>query len=131
MESGVAIVVYGDPGGKLLVAYPVEFSSEGLLVQGIPDSAKRPEDAVSEVQVLGEPAHLERGLWSEETVMQGPSINPDDAEWDYDAALTLYFDFDLPSGETIGIWVQARESPADWINGEELVRIAESFVSAE
>jgi hypothetical protein len=126
-----AMIVYGDPEDRLIVAYPVVFPAEGFLIQGDPDSPKRPGDAVSEVRVTGGTGRLVRGQWSADTIMGGPAIDPDAAEWDYEVTLTLFFDFELPTGDTIPVWIQARENPGEWIAGDGLARIAESIAPVE
>ena len=122
-----ALIVFGDPEERLLLIYPVPFSPEGHLVQGMPDSPKRPVDALSDVTVHGESAHLVRGQWSAETITLGPGIDPKRAKWDYDVNLTLFFDFQVSGDNVVGVWIQAMDSPADWITGQELVKIAESI----
>ena len=127
VSSDRAIFVFGDPVERLLLVYPVPFSREGHLVQGIPDSPKRPVDALSDITVLGESAHLVRGQWSAETIMLGPGIDANRAKWDYDVNLTLFFDFQVSEENAVGVWIQAMDSPADWITEQELVKIAESI----
>ncbi len=131
ISGGRALIVYGDPEDRLFVAYPVVFPAEGFLVQGDPDSPKRPDDAVSEFRVAGGTGRLVRGQWSADTIMGGPAIDPDAAEWDYEATLTLFFDFELSTGDAVPVWIQARENPGEWIAGDGLARIAESLSPAE
>ena len=126
MSGDRGVIVFGDPDEKLLVAYPVSFSQEDSpLMKEL--GLTRPNDAVSRVEVGGRPAYLLRGGWSVETIMQGPGIDPDDAEWDYDVSLTLFFDQLLPEGESIGVAVQALSKPSQWIADSEMIKIAESL----
>ena len=126
MSGGVAVVVYGDPEERLLVAYPNTFYPEnsptmtelGLL---------RPDDSITEVDVKGETAYLVRGGWSEETIIQGPGIDPKDAKWDYDKSLSLNIELRVSEETTVGVVVKALGDQSGWITGSEMVRLAESL----
>ncbi len=125
--SRLASLIYQDQGRLLNISYPISFPSGGYLVRGVDTSPKRPDDALSEVEVKGEIAYLVRGQWSAATIARGPGADPDLAEWDYDFILSLFFDFHISQDNKVGVIIQARFSPADWITGEELVKIAESL----
>ena len=130
MTGDRASVGYGDTQDRLLVVYPIAFSPEdtptmreiGLI---------RPADALTEVEVNGRTAYLVRGGWSAETIMQGPGIDPDNAEWDYDMSLTLFFDYELSEDSEVGVALQAVAKPSEWTTDAEMVRIAESIVRVE
>lgn len=119
---------------SILIMYPQSFSpsvSDNFIFESLGLDWQRPDDAISEVKVNGETAHLVRGSWSAETLTKLARLDPDLAEytpgWDYDMYLTLYFDFELSPDEVVGVMVQALLYPADWITAKELVKIAESI----
>ncbi len=123
----VASLAYTDPSHLLSIIYPIPFSPEGYLVQGLATSPKRPDDALSEVEVNGETAYLVRGQWSADTIRQGPGIDPSLAKWDYDITLALFFDFQVSQDNKVSVGIRVLFDPADWTTGEELVRVAESL----
>ena len=113
----------------LEIRYPNEF---GLEESSLEKAAglKRPDDALSPIQINGRTGHLRRGFWSQETVRQ--AFDPSIAEWDYDYALSVYFDYLTPDGNEVEVAVVARVmmsgSPRpDWMTSEELIKIAESL----
>ena len=121
-----ALIAYGDKQDRLLVAYPVPFAPEDTPIMkelGL----IRPREALSEVKVGRETAYLVTGGWSEDTIRQGPGINPNEATWDYDASLTLFFDYQLPGQGKVGVAIQAMANPSEWITKEEVVKIGESL----
>ena len=126
MSRGSARIFYGDSENTLIVAYPVPFSPEdtpfmreiGLI---------RPDDALSEVEVSGKTAYLMQGGWSEETVNQGPGIDPEQAEWNYTRSLTLFFEASLTDETSVAVAIQALSGPSQWIEIPEIVKIAESL----
>ena len=80
----------------------------------------------------GEKAHLVYGSWSADSLMMW--VNPDleflatyTPEWDYDMYLNLYYDYKLPSGETVGVMIRAIFDPSEGITEKEMVKIAESI----
>ncbi len=120
---------------QILIMYPLSFSSsisDNPLLEGIGLKWQRPDDAVSEVRVNGEKAHLVYGSWSADSLMMW--VNPDleflatyTPEWDYDMYLNLYYDYKLPSGETVGVMIRAIFDPSEGITEKEMVKIAESI----
>ena len=130
VESGRILrgnLVLSGTDDTLYISYPVSFPAEGYLIQGDPSSARRPDDALSQVTVNGEAATVVRGQWSAETIGMGPGIDPGLARWDYDASLYLYFDIQVPGGTTVGVVIHAPFETSKWIAAEEMIRIAESF----
>ena len=115
----------------LSVSYPTSFSPEGYLVEGQATSPKRPRDALAEVTVNGETAHLIRGQWSANTIMQGPGIDPSMAQWDYNVSLALFFDFQVTEEKRVSVAIRAISDPSDWITEEEMVKVAESLKHTE
>ena len=90
----------------------------------------RPADALASVQINGQDAHLMRGSWSDDTIRQGPSINPANAEWDYEKSLTLFFDYALSQSDHVGVAVQALVRPSEWTTTDQMITIAESMARA-
>jgi len=119
----------------VVIQYPLSFPpsvSDDFLLESLGLEWHRPDDAVSEVKVIGETAYLVRGMWNAETLAQlqkaDPIILADFSPgWDYDFWWSLYFDFDISEDETIGVMIQAMLYPAEWITEKEMVKIAESL----
>ena len=109
----------------IFIMYPLSLtssSSDDLLIERLGQEWRRPDDAVVDVTVNGEEAYLVHGNWSAESLQT--LENP---EWDYDIYLSLFFDYILPSGETIEVMIRAMLNPSEWITPTELVKIAESM----
>ncbi len=133
LDKPPAQIVYRKLNHHIFIVYPRRMPSSGgdnFLFERLGLDLQRPEDAVSDVKVNGEAAHLVRGEWSADTlnrIMKLEDFDPSDAEWDYDIYLTLYFDFELSPDERIGVMIQALFYPAEWITEKEMVKIAESL----
>ncbi len=121
---------------NVFIHYPQSFSPSGkdnFLFEHLGLDWQRPDDAVSEVKVNGKAAYIVRGSWSAESLQY--LLNPDPEalaayvpSWDYDMYLSLFFDFELSTNETIGVMIRAiMLYPEDWITAKEMVAIAESF----
>ena len=133
-KSAVSIV-YSKLNHTIVILYSQEFppsSGYSSLFENLGLDWQRPEDAVEEVTVRGNKAYIIKGNWSAETLEQ--FMNPDPEllaeytpEWDYDFDWSLYFDYELTSGERIGVILRTVFYPADWITSDEMFRIAESF----
>ena len=120
----------------VVIQYPLSFPpsvSEDFLLESLGLEWHRPDDAVSEVKVIGETAYLVRGSWSTETLEQLQKADPEllaeyTPEWDYEGLyLSLYFDFELSPDEVVEVMIQALFYPSEWITATELVKIAESL----
>ncbi len=108
------------------IAYPFEFEPEGTFAMqtlGI----LRPPEAVDSLALADQTAHVLTGGWSDATILAGPGISPDKAEWDYERSLALFFKCKTDDGATIDVAVQALPSPSGWINIEDLVDIGQSL----
>ena len=90
----------------------------------------RPDDALVPVTINGQSANLMRGGWSDDTIRQGPSVNPATAEWDYEKSLTIFFDYALTDSGNAGVAVQALVRPLEWTTADQMITIAESMVQA-
>ena len=119
-------LIFDGPAGRLNVSYPVPFSEEGFLVEGDPNSARRPDDAVTEVELGGWMGYLVRGKWSDATVAMGPFMEPGLAQWEYQGALSLYWSMRIQESN-VGVVIQAQGSSLDWIEQEDMVQIAGSL----
>ncbi len=119
----------------ILIMYPLSFTSSPIdnpLVESLLLNWQRPDDAVLEVRVNGEKAYIVHGSWSADSLRKW--VNPDPEflatytpEWDYDMYLSLYCDYTLPSGETVGVMIRAMFHPSEGITEKEMVKIAESI----
>ena len=114
----------GATSRNIIIAYPVEFSPDGA-----PDPLgwQRPDDAIDELRLGDETAYVMRGGWSRASVIAGPGLNPNDAEWDYDMSLALFFSCATDDGDRIALAIQALPGPVDWISVGEIVDIAHSL----
>ena len=119
-------LIFDGPEGRLNVSYAVPFPEEGFLVEGDPNSARRPDDAVTQVEVGGGMGYLVRGKWSDATVAMGPFMDPSLAEWEYHGALSLYWSMRIQESN-VGVVIQAQGSSLDWIEQEDMVQIAGSL----
>lgn len=114
----------GATNRNIIIAYPVEFSPDGA-----PDPLgwQRPDDALEELRLGDETAYVMRGGWSRASVIAGPGLDPDDAEWDYNMSLALFFSCATSGGDSIALAIQALPGPVDWISVGEIVDIAHSL----
>ena len=109
---------------SIILAYPVEFSPDGA---SGPLGWQRPEDALDELRLGDHPAYVMRGGWSDASIIAGPGLAPNDAEWDYDKSLALFFSCATDDGDRIDLAIQALPGPVDWISVGEIVDIAHSL----
>ena len=114
----------GSPPRNLILAYPVEFSPDGA---SGPLGWERPEDAVSELRLGDQTAYIMSGGWSDASIIAGPGLSPDKAEWDYDKSLALFFVCRAADGDEISLAIQALPGPVDWISEREIVDIAHAL----
>lgn len=114
----------GSPPRNLILAYPVEFSPEGA---SGPLGWERPEDAVSELRLGNQTAYIMSGGWSDASIIAGPGLSPDKAEWDYDKSLALFFACRADDGDEISLAIQVLPGPVDWISEREIVDIAHAL----
>ena len=95
-------------------------------MEGDPNSARRPDDAVTQVEVGEGTGYLVRGKWSDATVAMGPFLQPELAEWEYHGVLSLYWSMRIQESN-VDVVIQALGSSLDWIEPGEMVRIAGSL----
>lgn len=114
----------GSPPRNLILAYPVEFSPDGA---SGPLGWERPEEAVSELRLGNQTAYIMSGGWSDASIIAGPGLSPDKAEWDYDKSLALFLDCRADDGDEISLAIQALPGPVDWISEREIVDIAHAL----
>jgi hypothetical protein len=120
---------------QFIIQYPPNHPpsiSDDFLLETLGIEWQSPDDAVSEVEVNGETAYLVQGSWTAESLHH--LINPDPEflatytpEWDYDFYFSLFFDFELSSGETVGVIIRDMANTGEWITAKEMVAIAESL----
>jgi hypothetical protein len=120
---------------NIILCYPQSFTSsvsDDFLLESLGIAWRRPDDAVSEVKVNGKMAYLVCGSWSAESLNMLISLDAEalatyTPSWDYNMYLSLFFDFELSTNETIGVMIRAMLYPEDWITAKEMVAIAESL----
>lgn len=116
--------IYQNMDKNIIVAYPIDFSPD---TRTDPLGWERPEDATSSWQIGNQTAYLMIGGWSDASIIAGPALSPDRAEWDYDKSLALFFTCRVDNGRDVGMAIQALPGPIDWIDGSEIVMIAQSL----
>lgn len=119
--------IYQSAERNIIVAYPLEFS---LDTSSDPLGWERPRDAVSSLQVGDQTAHLMIGGWSDASIIAGPALKPDRAEWDYDKSLALFFTCRADDGREVAVAIQASQfstGPIGWIDADDIVEIAHSL----
>ena len=116
--------IYQNAENNIIVAYPIEFSPD---TRTDPLGWERPEDAVSSMRIGDQTAYLMIGGWSDASIIAGPALKPDRAEWDYDKSVALFFTCRMDNGNGIGMAIQALPGPINWIDANEIVMIAQSL----
>ncbi len=116
--------IYQMNGKNLILAYPVEFSPDA---SSDPLGWERPLDAVYGVQIGSQVAYFMVGGWSDASIIAGPALRPDRAEWDYDKSVALFFTCRASGGRTVDMAIQALPGPIDWIDANEILNMANSL----
>ena len=119
--------IYQSDGRNIIIAYPIEFSPD---TRTDPLGWERPQDAVGNLQIGNQTAYLMIGGWSDASIIAGPALQPDKAEWDYDKSLALFFTCRLDGGSNVGMAIQvsqASSEPINWIDTGDIVSIAQSL----
>lgn len=125
----LARLTYVSGDKRLVVAYNLPFSAEDSpFMREI--GLVRPTDALVTTTVNGQDANIMLGGWSDETIMQGPSVDPATAKWDYDKTLTVFFDYAISNNKSVGVAVQALVRPSEWTTMDQMITIAESVAQA-
>ena len=119
--------IYQSAEKNIIVAYPLEFSPD---TSSDPLGWERPQDAVSSLQIGDQTAYLMIGGWSDASIIAGPALKPDSAEWDYDKSLALFFTCRGDDGRDVAVAIQASQSstgPIGWIDANDIMEIAHSL----
>jgi len=119
--------IYQSAEKNIIVAYPLEFSPDP---SSDPLGWERPQDAVTSLRIGDQTAHLMIGGWSDASIIAGPALRPDRAEWDYDKSLALFFSCRSDDGREVSIAIQASQSstgPIGWIDADDIIEIAHSL----
>ena len=134
-----AMINYRNLDKNLHMMYPSELpSSLGMsewLSENLGLDWQAPEDAVFKVEIKGEEAYLQIGIWSEEVLNAIAKPDMDKLktmtpEWDYDIFKRLFFKFKLSDGQAVDVVLLAVFDP-DWITADEMLKIADSCVQVE
>ena len=116
--------IYQNAEKNLILAYPIEFSPDAT---SDPLGWERPLDAVESLQIGNQTAYLMIGGWSDASIIAGPALKPDRAEWDYDKSVALFFTCRADNGGDVGMAIQALPGPINWLDASEIVMIAQSL----
>ena len=109
---------------NIILAYPIEFSPDA---SSDPLGWERPQDAVNSVQIGNQIAYFMVGGWSDASIIAGPALRPDRAEWDYEKSVALFFTCRVSGGRDVDMAIQVLPGPIDWIDANEMVGIAHSL----
>ena len=109
---------------NIILAYPIEFSPDA---SSDPLGWERPLDAVNSVQVGDQTAYFMVGGWSDASIIAGPALRPDRAEWDYEKSVALFFTCRVSGGRDVDMAIQVLPGPIDWIDANEIMSIAHSL----
>jgi hypothetical protein len=125
----------GHENRLLRLLYPVTFYPEGSSLMR-EFGLTRPEEAMSVISVNGRDAYLVFGNWDTDTLDEIASATiPTNPQWDYDAAITINFDFDVPAVGSVRVMLRTSSYPGedyeDWISQKAIIRIAESVVMVD
>ena len=116
--------IYQSASNNIIIAYPLEFSPDNTLG---PLGWERPEGAVNNLKIGDQTAYLMTGGWSDASIIAGPALSPDKAEWDYEKSLALFFTCRTDNGRNVDMAIQALPGPIDWIDAGQIVEIAHSL----
>lgn len=116
--------IYQNAANNIIVAYPIEFSPD---TRTDPLGWERPEDALRSLQIGNQTTYLMIGGWSDASIIAGPALKPDRAEWDYDKSVALFFTCRADDGRGVGMAIQALPGPVNWIDANDIVMIAQSL----
>ena len=116
--------IYQNAGDNIIIAYPLEFSPDNT---SGPLGWERPEDAVNSLKIGDQTAYLMTGGWSDASIIAGPALSPDKAEWDYEKSLAVFFTCRADDGRNVHMAIQALPGPMDWIDAAQIVDIAQSL----
>ncbi|UCE97777.1 MAG: hypothetical protein JSV74_00100 [Dehalococcoidia bacterium] len=121
---------------QIFLLYPVNLPSSTndiLSLENLVLKWQAPDDATIKVKVNEKEAYIVYGGWSDKSLRELENSNPEFLttyipEWNYYVYHNLYFDYELPSGQTVSLTLRALTNPFAWITDEELIAIAESIV---
>ncbi len=116
--------IYQNGDMNIIIAYPIEFLPD---TTSSPLGWKRPDDAVSSLRIGDQTTHVMTGGWSDASIIAGPALSADKAEWDYNKSLALFFICRVGGGYNVEVAIQASPGPVDWIGIREIVDIAQSL----
>ena len=116
--------IYQSASNNIIIAYPLEFSPDAT---SGPLGWERPEDAVNSLKIGDQTVYLMKGGWSDPSIIAGPALSPDKAEWDYEKSLALFFTCRTDNGRNVDMAIQALPGPIDWIDAVQIVEIAQSL----
>ena len=116
--------IYQSASNNIIIAYPLEFSPDAT---SGPLGWERPEDAVNSLKIGDQTVYLMKGGWSDSSIIAGPALSPDKAEWDYEKSLALFFTCRTDNGQNVDMAIQALPGPIDWIDAGQIVEIAQSL----
>lgn len=102
-------LIFDGGNNRINISFPVTFSKDGSLIQGDPNSPRRPHAAVKKIDIGENQGYLIKGKWSDDTIALGPFIEPSTAEWEYEGMWSLYWDT-MVNRNNIGIVIQSRSN---------------------
>ena len=100
-------LIFDGENSRVNISFPVTFPKDGFLIQGDPNSPRRPHDAVKKVGIGENQGYLIKGKWSNDTIAMGPFIEPSMAKWEYEGMWSLYWDTRV-NQDNIGVVIQSQ-----------------------
>jgi hypothetical protein len=102
-------LIFDEGNNQINISFPVTFSKDGSLIQGDPNSPRRPHDAVKKISIRENQGYLIKGKWSDDTIAMGPFIEPSMAKWEYEGMWSLYWDTRV-NRSNIGVVIQSQSN---------------------
>lgn len=102
-------LIFDAESNRINISFPVTFSKGGALIQGDPNSPRRPQDAVKKIDIGENQGYLIKGKWSDDTIAMGPFIEPSMAKWDYEGMWSLYWETSVNQNK-VGVVIQVQSS---------------------
>ena len=119
-------LIFEGLGNSINISFPVTFSKDGSLIEGDPNSPRRPIDSVKNVDLGENEGYLIKGKWSDETISMGPFIEPSMAKWNYEGMWSLYWNTRV-NQNNVGFVIQSQSTSEDPAAIDILTQLAKSL----
>ena len=119
-------LVYNNNEQVITLMYRTEWPPE---IWDAPEGLTIPEDAIKEISINKQEAYVITGSWPYEMWQERSttgSVNPE-TEWEYESLLSVRFAIDIPINGLTGVFLGVTPSESNRIDGDQLIKIAESI----